>query len=550
MSLHLFAAFQEQSIYNLQIRMPACILGAGLTAVDVATEVLAYYPLQVAKVYQRFHELKKEYGKEEIYQKLNLEERIILEEFLDHATLLKDKSHAQQVEILQSLGGVKILYHKDLKLSSAFRLNYSELQNALDEGVFFLENTSIQEIEKDQFNSLKNIKINNCDNQNQLIPARSLIIAVGNTINDRIETQNMHNVSVWGDMLPKYSGSVVKAMASVKDNHQTLVDNIPENNINFQDNIFSKIDEVSLSTVHEIEHVSDKIIQLTVHSPMAVKLYQPGQFFRLQNFAADAIVANETQMLIEPIAVTGAWVDKEKSLITFFILDVGASSFLCKFFTPGQQLSLMGPVGTPTDILPNENVLLVGGGVGNAVLLPIMESMHKKNCRITYFAGYRSLQDRFAIKQIEQYTNEVYWACDQGVLPKQRPQDTSYHGSIIPVFKEYITNNDKKINRIFICGSCSLMSALQTEIQGSLKEYIPAECSVIASINAPMQCMMGGVCGSCIQIKDNNAFFACAHQDQDLREIDLAYLNNKLTQNSLQEKITYQWVKHCMKQNI
>ncbi|MGN7619108.1 MAG: hypothetical protein ACTJLM_04495 [Ehrlichia sp.] len=51
MSLQLTGSARADSIANLQIRMPIIVIGGGLTAIDAATEALAYYPLQVEKFF-------------------------------------------------------------------------------------------------------------------------------------------------------------------------------------------------------------------------------------------------------------------------------------------------------------------------------------------------------------------------------------------------------------------------------------------------------------------------------------------------------------------
>src|SRR5581483_10334189 len=47
MALQLTGAAKSDSIANLQIRLPVVVIGGGLTAIDTATESLAYYPVQV-----------------------------------------------------------------------------------------------------------------------------------------------------------------------------------------------------------------------------------------------------------------------------------------------------------------------------------------------------------------------------------------------------------------------------------------------------------------------------------------------------------------------
>ena len=49
MALQLTGAAKTDSLANLQVRLPVVVIGGGLTAIDTATEALAYYPLQVEK---------------------------------------------------------------------------------------------------------------------------------------------------------------------------------------------------------------------------------------------------------------------------------------------------------------------------------------------------------------------------------------------------------------------------------------------------------------------------------------------------------------------
>ena len=62
MALQLTGAFKEDALSNLQVRLPAVVIGGGLTGVDTATELLAYYPLQVEKILDRYEALVREIG--------------------------------------------------------------------------------------------------------------------------------------------------------------------------------------------------------------------------------------------------------------------------------------------------------------------------------------------------------------------------------------------------------------------------------------------------------------------------------------------------------
>src|SRR6185312_9785549 len=53
MALQLTGAAKTDSIANMQVRLPVVVIGGGLTAIDTATEALAYYPVQVEKFLTR-----------------------------------------------------------------------------------------------------------------------------------------------------------------------------------------------------------------------------------------------------------------------------------------------------------------------------------------------------------------------------------------------------------------------------------------------------------------------------------------------------------------
>src|SRR4029077_20533542 len=62
MALQLTGAFKRDALPNLQTRMPAVVIGGGLTAIDTATELMAYYPLQVEKTLARYEALVADLG--------------------------------------------------------------------------------------------------------------------------------------------------------------------------------------------------------------------------------------------------------------------------------------------------------------------------------------------------------------------------------------------------------------------------------------------------------------------------------------------------------
>ena len=117
---------------------------------------------------------------------------------------------------------------------------------------------------------------------------------------------------------------------------------------------------------------------------------------------------------MEGIALTGAWVDKERGLLSLIALELGASSRLVAYLRKGEPVVVMGPTGAPTEIPENQNVLLLGGGLGNAVLFSIAKAMRDNGNRVIYFAGYKNGEDLFKREEIEAATDQVIWSTDTG----------------------------------------------------------------------------------------------------------------------------------------
>src|SRR5260370_2818545 len=85
MALQLTGAAKSDSLANLQIRMPIVVIGGGLTAIDTATESLAYYVVQVEKFLKRYETPAAEKGEPEMRATWSQEETETADEFIAHA---------------------------------------------------------------------------------------------------------------------------------------------------------------------------------------------------------------------------------------------------------------------------------------------------------------------------------------------------------------------------------------------------------------------------------------------------------------------------------
>jgi NADPH-dependent glutamate synthase beta subunit-like oxidoreductase len=84
---------QRDSVANLQVRMPIVVIGGGLTAIDTATESLAYYVVQVEKFLARYEALVAELGEREVRERWTRKRRD-RGEFLAHARAIRAERSA------------------------------------------------------------------------------------------------------------------------------------------------------------------------------------------------------------------------------------------------------------------------------------------------------------------------------------------------------------------------------------------------------------------------------------------------------------------------
>jgi len=603
MALQLTGAAKKDSIANLQLRLPVVVIGGGLTAIDTATESLAYYPIQVEKFLLRYEELVAQRGEAAVRARWSEEDTIVAEEFISHAKAIREEKKKADPDVwslLDSWGGVKLVYRKRLIDAPSYRLNHEEVEKAFEEGIFIAEQYEPAAVEIDQFGAAASITLKATFHDSKVtIPARTILVAAGTNPNTVLQREDpLHfqldgkyfkaideegnavkperiskpkevrvlmslneqgrAVSFFGDLHPSFAGNVVKAMGSAKQGYpvvtRILQKATPVRDVNF----LSRINEQLRPTVHAINRLTSNIIEVVVRAPLAARAFEPGQFYRLQNFEANALRVGSTTLAMEGLALTGAWSDKEAGLLSTIVLEMGGSSNLCAQLQPGEPVILMGPTGEPTHIPQGETVMLVGGGLGNAVLFSIGRAMRAKGCKVLYFAGYKKASDRYKVEEIEAASDVVIWCCDEAAdYTANRPQDQFFHGNIVEAIAAYGSEiNDpirlQDVERIIAIGSDRMMAAVAAARYGVLHPHLSPTHIAIGSINSPMQCMMKEICAQCLQkhvdpVTGKETYvYSCFNQDQLLDHVSWQHLNDRLKQNSLAEKLTAQWIDHCL----
>ena len=509
--------------------------------------------------------------------------------------------------LVNGWGGVTIAYRRRLIDSPSYTLNHEEVFKALEEDIRFAEGLSPVAVEVDANGAACALKVEGQQGGEKIaatLPARTILVAAGTQPNTVLAREDATHafidgkyfraldeegepvtpervckpgdvrvlmyrhadgrfMSFFGDLHPSFAGNVVKAMGGAKQGYPVLTRSMeklaaPKRS---PQEILAEANSAWRAKVVRVERLTPTIVEVVVEAPAAAANFEPGQFYRLQNYEARSKKVDGTLLTMEGLALTGAWVDKDKGLLSMIALEMGGSSDLCAMLEPGEPVIVMGPTGTPTEIEPGETVVLAGGGLGNAVLFSIGQAFRKAGSKVLYFAGYKSVIDRYKVEEIEAAADVVVWCCDEapGFAPS-RPQDKSSVDNIVEAMRKYASGalGDQPIpfsdaDRVIAIGSDGMMNAVRLARHSVLKPYLKPDHRALGSINSPMQCMMKEICAQCLQLhKDpvtgkETVVFSCFNQDQELDRVDFACLRQRLRQNGVQEKIAALWLDRSLK---
>ena len=614
MALQLTGAAKPDSIANLTVRLPVVVIGGGLTAIDTATEALAYYPLQVEKFLARYETLAAERGASAVRATWTAAEAEVAEEFIAHAKAIRAEREAaaregrapRLAQLVEGWGGVTIAYRRRLIDAPSYTLNHEEVAKAMEEGIRFAEGLTPVAVEVDADEQAVALRLARAEPEGEVVlPARTILVAAGtqpNTVlaredplhvtldgryfqaldedGNKVTPQRVAKpdqahvlmslmedgraVSFWGDLHPSFAGNVVKAMGGATRGYPVVSRMLARRTASepAPAALKARLDDELRARVHEVIRLTPKIIEVVVRAPMAARAFSPGQFYRLQNYETFAQKSDGTTLAMEGLALTGASIDRDEGLLSTIVLEMGGSSDLCALLQPGEPVILMGPTGTPTETPPGETVLLVGGGLGNAVLFSIGAALRAEGSRVLYFAGYKTIADRYKVADIEAAADAIVWCCDEapGFAPG-RAQDRAFVGNIVEAMEAYAAGRLggieiplAEVDRVIAIGSDMMMNAVAQARRARLAPYFRPGHRAIASINSPMQCMMKEICAQCLQRQRDpvtgteTIVFSCFNQDQDMDRVDFSGLRRRLSQNGAQEKLTRLWIDRSLKQ--
>lgn len=457
MALQLGNAAKQDSLTNLQVRLPAVVIGGGLTGIDTATEVQAYYISQVEKTLYRYEILVKTLGEEAVLQSLDPASREILDEFLLHgkavraerARAKKDNTQPNFIKLIHQWGGVTVVYRRTMQDSPAYINNHEELDKALKEGVFYLAAHEPVRAELNQFGHVEALichpRVYN-DNQweslsdEKRIPARSIFVATGTQPNIAYEFEHRgtfnrsglqyqhyeetdhgltvahgithckepqfgpftsyqkdhYRVSLIGDTHPVFHGNVVKAIASGMRTYPKIIHALK--------NKLGKLGhhEEYQSFAKQMEYLFNTTIADIKRRAenileLTVKAPLAAKHFKPGQFYRlqnyETYAPHIDHTSLQMEPLALIAANAKHDTLKFIVIEKGASSKLCATFKPGDPVSLMGPTGVRAKISHENETILIMGTQLSMALLESYGSALRQSGNRVLYVGHFKHKD-------------------------------------------------------------------------------------------------------------------------------------------------------------
>jgi ferredoxin--NADP+ reductase len=266
--------------------------------------------------------------------------------------------------------------------------------------------------------------------------------------------------------------------------------------------------------IHKAEWLAPQVRRIEVEAPRVATHHKPGHFVIVRVCEGG-----------ERIPLTIAKSDVTTGVITLVVQVVGATTErLCALETGDEIANVVGPLGKPTEIENYGCAVLVGGGVGTAVIYPQAEALRKAGNSVSAIIGGRSIEYVIFEKELSEHCDVVYPCTDDGSY--------GYHGFVTGKLKELIEATNTQVGAVLTAGPVPMMRAVAEVTR-------PYNILTIASLN-PIMVDGTGMCGGCRVTIAGKMKFACVDGPEfDAHVVDFDELSDRLTTYRDQEKIAW-----------
>jgi ferredoxin--NADP+ reductase len=257
-------------------------------------------------------------------------------------------------------------------------------------------------------------------------------------------------------------------------------------------------------TVISNEILAENLHKMVLFAPRIARVWKAGQFVMVR------LDRDE-----ERIPLTISDVDCAVGTITLFIQAIGASTKkIVSTKVGGSIRDVAGPLGNSTCIRTWGNVACIGGGVGTAVLFPIVKALNEAGNRITTIIGGRSRHYIILADELARFSDNVLITTEDGSLGTK--------GFVTGPLGELLAEAECLPAAVFAVGPVPMMKAVAELTR-------PQGIETIVSLN-PIMIDGTGMCGGCRVKIGSETKFACVDGPEfDAHLVDFDELSNRLT---------------------
>lgn len=246
------------------------------------------------------------------------------------------------------------------------------------------------------------------------------------------------------------------------------------------------------------EILNPTVTRMDIEAPLVAAKAKAGQFIILR--------ADEEG---ERIPLTVAGYDRQAGTVTVIFQVVGATTERLNHKEEGESIpDFVGPLGVSAELDGLHRVLLVGGGVGCAIALPIARALREAGCQVTSVIGFRNRDLVILEEEFRAVSDCLFVMTDDGSYGRA--------GNVCLPVNELLTSGET-FDKVITIGPLVMMKF----VVAAVRPYgIP--CTV--SMN-PIMIDGTGMCGGCrltlVRGGERITRFACVDgPDFDGYEVD------------------------------
>jgi ferredoxin--NADP+ reductase len=258
------------------------------------------------------------------------------------------------------------------------------------------------------------------------------------------------------------------------------------------------------------EILAENLHKMVVSAPRIASARKPGQFVMVRLDRGEERI---------PLTISDA--DPATGTITLFIQAAGASTAkIVATKTGGSIRDVAGPLGNATRIIKWGRVACVGGGVGTAVLFPLVKALAAAGNRVTTIIGGRSGRFIILFDELAPFSDTILVTTEDGSLGTM--------GFVTGPLGDLLADPERCPEAVFAVGPIPMMKAV-----AEMTRKLGIE--TIVSLN-PIMIDGTGMCGGCRVKIGSETKFACVDGPEfNAHLVDFDELSDRLTCYSTQE---------------